>query len=141
MMCPLGSVPRAPEAPAHRRRPGGETVLLVDDEPAIRKYLCLLLRTGGYTVLEAGDGADAVRVGQAHRGTIDLLLTDVEMPGLGGRQLATVLKATRPGMRVLYVSGYPADAALGGAVADVLEKPFTPAGLAVKLRAVLDPRD
>src|SRR5262249_11081339 len=142
MTRPLVSTLRAATPPPRGNSPGGETVLLVDDDSAVRTYLRLLLR-GRYTVLEAADGAEAIRVGQAHRGPLHLLLTDVEMTGVGGREVAATLRPTHPGMRVLYVSGHPDDRddIERDAGADFLGKPFTPAALAAMVRQALDRRD
>jgi CheY-like chemotaxis protein len=103
-----------------------------------------ILRQSGYAVLEAGDGTEALRVAAQHRGPIHLLLTDVEMPGLGGRQLAEQLSAVHPEARVLYVSGYPDDAVVQHGIREgrvqFLQKPFSPSALAQKVRDVLDAR-
>jgi two-component system, cell cycle sensor histidine kinase and response regulator CckA len=96
----------------------------------------------GYTVLEAGAGADAVRTVDTHPGPVDLLVTDVVMPDLGGRDLADAVRTRRPGVKVLYVSGYTDDAVVRHGVEAAtdafLQKPFTPLTLARKIRAVLD---
>src|ERR671932_154881 len=120
-----------------KRAPGrGGTILLVDDEAAVRAVARAFLGLQGFAVLEAADGAEALRVAEHHPGPIDLLIADVEMPGLDGRALAQTLGPLRPGMRVLYLSGYPRDAALAAgkvpAGAEFLEKPFSAAGLGEK---------
>jgi len=121
---------------------GSETVLLVEDEDAVRSLARHVLRSCGYTVLEAGDGRTAVELVEDHKGTIDLLLSDVVMPYLGGRQLAERLAALRPGLKVLFLSGYTDDAVVRHGVLEAdyafLQKPFTPTSLAQKVRAVLD---
>ena len=123
---------------------GTETLLVAEDEPAVRALTCHVLRAAGYTVLEAGEGEEAVRVAERHAGPIDLLVTDVVMPGLGGRELAERLAGRHPGLRVLYLSGYTDDAVVRHGVREAqvafLQKPFTTAGLAVKVRDVLDGR-
>jgi PAS domain S-box-containing protein len=121
---------------------GSETVLLVEDEPEVRKLARDILRQQGYTVLEAVDGEDALRIGREHRGPIHLLVTDVVMPQIGGRELADRVKAGRQEMKVLYVSGYTDDATLHQGVSQTgtafLPKPFTATALAHKVREVLD---
>ncbi len=121
---------------------GTETVLLVEDEESVRKLALAVLQRQGYTVLDARDGAHAVEVCRGHPGRIHILLTDVVMPGVGGPEAAGQLKALRPDMKVLYMSGYTDRAiaqqrVLGPDVA-FLQKPFTPATLARKVREVLD---
>jgi len=143
-------LPRA-EAPAEPRpepaRPllaaqGSETVLLVEDEAAVRGLARDILERQGYTVLEAVNGDEALRIGRDHRGPIHLLVTDVVMPHMGGRELADRLTAGRRETKVLYVSGYTDDAILRQGVSQTgmafLEKPFTAAVLAARVREVLD---
>lgn len=120
---------------------GSETVLLVEDEEPIRVLARAILRRSGYNVLEAHDGEEALVVADGYPATIHLLVTDVVMPRMGGRKLAARLAATRPAMRVLYMSGYGDD---GGAAPAPLEpeavflaKPLTPDGLLRKLREAL----
>jgi two-component system cell cycle sensor histidine kinase/response regulator CckA len=136
--------------PAETGRPvrgeisGTETILVVEDEPAVRSIARESLRVRGYTVLEAPDGAAALQLAAGSEGaiTIDLLLTDVVMPGLSGRALAERMVAERPGLRVLYMSGYTDDAiGLHGVLEPglhYLQKPFAPDVLARKVRDVLD---
>lgn len=121
---------------------GRETILLVEDEPDIRDFVGEVLKSRGYTVLEARDGEDALRVVQQYREPVHLVLTDVMMPKLGGRELVTRLLARHPHLGVLYMSGYT-DEALGArgvleAGAILLAKPFTPQQLVAKVRQVLD---
>ncbi len=121
---------------------GTETVLLVEDAAAVRAVARQVLQRQGYRVLEASDGEDALHLAARHQGTIDLVLTDVVMPRAGGRELAERLLAVRPDTRVLYMSGYTDDSVvrhgiLEGGVA-YLQKPFSPEGLARKVREVLD---
>jgi two-component system cell cycle sensor histidine kinase/response regulator CckA len=119
-----------------------ETILLVEDEPDIRDFVSEVLQDRGYTVLEARDGEDALRVVAQYREPLHLVLTDVVMPKLGGRDLVTRLLAQHPHLNVLYMSGYTDDA-LGArgfleAGAALLPKPFTPQQLVSKVRQVLD---
>ena len=121
---------------------GGETVLLVEDEDAVRALARHVLTSCGYTILEAADGREAVRVAEQHAGRIDLVVSDVVMPYLGGRQLVERLGAVKPGLKVLFLSGYTADAVVRHGVLEAeyafLQKPFTPTALAQKVREVLD---
>jgi PAS domain S-box-containing protein len=121
---------------------GSETVLLAEDEDAVRTLTRLALQREGYTVLEARNGEEALMIGQQHKGAIDLLLTDLVMPKLSGRQLAEYLLKIRPDVKVLYVSGYMDDAiirhGLLTASTAFLQKPFSPDLLAQKVREVLD---
>ncbi len=121
---------------------GSETVLLVEDDEMIRKLVQKVLKANGYTVLVAASGGDAERVAGQHEGPIHLLMTDVVMPGLNGREVAQRLTAARAGIRVLYLSGYTDDAIVHHGVLDpgvaFLQKPFTPAVLGRKVREVLD---
>lgn len=121
---------------------GSETVLVVEDEPALREVTVRSLRSLGYGVLEAAEGNDALHVAERFAGRIDLLLSDVVMPGLGGRKLAEQLCAMRPELKVLYTSGY-ADRAFLKQTAlkstpGFLQKPFSLASLAAKVREALD---
>jgi CheY-like chemotaxis protein/two-component sensor histidine kinase len=130
-------VPAGTEAPA-----GSETILLVEDEDAVRGLLFEVLSESGYKVLQASSGAEALRVSRAHGGSVDLLLTDVVMPGMGGREVATALTAERPGLRVLFASGYTAEAIARHGVlepgTDLIHKPFTPDALLRRVRERLD---
>jgi PAS domain S-box-containing protein len=120
---------------------GCETVLLVEDEESVRELVRLTLAARGYKVLEAENGECGLRVAEEFKENIDILITDVVMPGIGGRELAKTLLALRPGISVLYLSGYTEDAvithgALGPSTA-FLQKPFTLQNLAKKVREVL----
>jgi PAS domain S-box-containing protein len=130
------------EHPAPVPAAGAETVLLVEDESAVRCLVRHVLASHGYTVLEASDGGEAGQIESAYRGPIHLLVTDVVMPGEGGRSVAERIAASRPGVRVLFISGYTNDAVVRHGIlhesVDFLQKPFTPAALAHKVREVLD---
>ncbi|HWW15253.1 MAG TPA: response regulator [Candidatus Dormibacteraeota bacterium] len=121
---------------------GTETVLLVEDEEALRRAAGEFLRLRGYTVLEARDGVDALSVSKNHGSPIQLAVTDVVMPHMSGGQLAKELKTLRPETRVLFVSGYAGQTVVDHKVVDVennfLQKPFTLKQLAGKIRTVLD---
>lgn len=120
---------------------GTETILLVEDESRLRALVMRILSAEGYTVLEAGSGEEALSVAASHAGPVDLLLTDVVMPGMNGRELAARLSATRPDTRVLFMSGYTDDAILRHGVLDdasqFIGKPYTPRELKERVRAVL----
>jgi two-component system cell cycle sensor histidine kinase/response regulator CckA len=121
---------------------GGETVLIVEDDAAVRSIARAALTRRGYRVLTAGDAAEALAITRAFPGPIHLLLTDVVMPGMGGRELAEHVVAERAGLRVLFMSGYTEDEVLHRGVSAeamaFLPKPFTPETLASRVRAVLD---
>ena len=121
---------------------GTETVLLVEDEEGVRGIALLALQTHGYKVLTAIDGKDGLRVAGKHQGSIDLLVTDVVMPGKSGRELAESLRPAFPNMKTLFMSGYTDDAVIRhGLVQEqmaFLQKPFSPLALARKVRVVLD---
>jgi len=123
---------------------GTETVLLVEDAAAVRAVTKQMLERQGYTVLEAPDGEAGLRLAQRHRGVIHLLLTDVVMPRVGGRELAEHLVRVRPDVKVLYTSGYTDDSVVRHGILEsgtpYLQKPFSPESLARKVRDVLDER-
>ncbi len=138
--------PKAAAAPDHdatgSHAGGHETVLLAEDEEAVRRLATMALERNGYQVIPAADGKAALVAAAAHDGPIDLLLTDVIMPGLNGRELATQFATIHPETRVLYMSGYAGEALSAQGVLDpsvaFLAKPFVPAELARKVRDVLD---
>lgn len=142
-----------PTAPGSAQRPnstldlaslprGAETLLLVEDDDAVRAFCRFVLQSRGYHLLEAANAAEAFRVCEQHGERIDLLVTDVVMPSINGRQLAEWLARRRPETKVLYVSGYTRDTVVRHGVSQnevhLLRKPFTPAALARAVRAVLD---
>jgi len=121
---------------------GQETILLVEDEPNLRRLAQQYLEKQGYRILEAEDGAAALQIVSGHQGKIDLLLTDVVMPGMNGRELATQITAQRPEVRVLYMSGYTENAighdGLLEAGINLLQKPFSLPALKERVRELLD---
>jgi CheY-like chemotaxis protein len=131
------SDPRIEKAPH-----GAGIVLLVEDEEGVRKLARRTLEMAGYQVLEASHGGEGVRVAEKHPGPIHLLVSDVVMPEMGGRLLAERLAASRPGIKVLFLSGYTDDAVVHhgvlGSEVNFLQKPFSPAGLARKVREALE---
>jgi len=143
-------LPRVAGAPAQRASgpkaspvgAGTETVLLAEDEAAVRAVARHALERQGYTVLEASSGEAALDLAERHSGRIHLLLTDVIMPGMNGRALALRLSELRPDLRVVYMSGYTEEAITRHGVLEpgltYVQKPFTPEGLARKVREVLD---
>ena len=120
---------------------GSETVLLVEDEESVRELVRETLKTRGYTVIEASDGIAGMRVSEEYPGNIEILITDVVMPGMSGRELAKRVAAARPNIRVLYLSGYTEDAIIHEGALEpgtgFLQKPFTLQVLARKVREVL----
>ncbi len=142
-------LPRVDQAP-RRQRPvpgpvaaptGTETILFVEDEGAVRELGRHVLQEYGYTVLDASGGAEALAVVEQYQGKIHLLVTDVVMPGMGGRQLAERLQSQFADLKVLYVSGYTDDSVMRHGImqdkVNFLQKPFSPLGLAQKVREVL----
>src|SRR5690349_1314271 len=143
----INGVPEASRASARRADlPGGnETILLVEDETALRELTRGLLETAGYTVLEAANVEDAIRLAENAPRKIDLLLTDVVMPGMDGHELSRRLTSSYPSLKVLYMSGYTDDVIVQRGVRNggstLLQKPFGRAGLLGKVRQALDSRD
>jgi signal transduction histidine kinase/CheY-like chemotaxis protein len=140
-----GTPERRAEPPRAAVQPGGEeTVLVVEDDAAVREVTVRALRAGGYRVLEAPGGDAALALAATARPPVRLLVTDVVMPGMSGRQVAEALQARVPGLRVLFVSGYTQNTIVHHGVLDsgieFLSKPFTPAALLARVRQVLDGR-
>ncbi len=127
--------------PVRSAQSGDETVLVVEDEAALRDVTAKMLRQNGYTVLTAGDGAEAIEISSSHPDPIDLLITDVVMPGMLGREVAEHITDLEPDIAVLYISGYaePVLGAQGRLDANIafLDKPFSEPALLAKVRAVL----
>jgi PAS domain S-box-containing protein len=130
-----------PRVPAVEVPGGVETVLVAEDQPEVRRLALRILKSNGYRLIEASSGPEALELSRRHDGPIDLLVTDVIMPEMTGRELAARLRESRPQVKVLYVSGYTADIIGREGVLDAevayLPKPFTPAQLAIKVREVL----
>ncbi len=124
------------------RAVGNETILVVEDDDAVRSITVLALRTFGYNVLEASSGAEAIGICKAHEGTIHLMVSDVVMPQMGGRATSEAVVDLREGIRVLFLSGYTDDTVVRHGVLHeqvaFLQKPFTPGALARKVREVLE---
>lgn len=131
---PVKELPRAASSPAR----GDEVVLLVEDEPAVRSSTAELLSQLGYTVLPAPDGQSALDVVAGHKGPIDIVVTDVVLPRLSGPSLVRELRGLRPGIKVIYISGYSQQTIPSGEV--LIGKPFELGELASKLRQALDPQ-
>jgi len=123
-------------------RTGTETILLVEDEPQLRELTRMALASRGYSVVEAANPDEAERLSEKYGAKIHLLLTDVIMPGISGRELAKRVSARHPAMRVLYMSGYTYNVIAQGGTLErgvaFLQKPFTPSALIEKVREVLD---
>jgi CheY-like chemotaxis protein len=132
--------PGPTEAAALGDSPGGqETILLAEDESGVRNYARQILERHGYTIVAASNGREALMAARQHPGEIQLLLTDVVMPQMGGAELAAAFAAARPEARILCMSGY-SERLWPGAQAgrNYIQKPFTPSGLLRQVREVLD---
>ena len=123
---------------------GSETILLVEDEDMVRELSKEILQEYGYAVITAPNGQEGLRICNEFEGNIDLMITDVVMPQMSGRQLAESIGVVRPDTRVLYMSGFTDDAVVRHGVLDdgvcFIQKPFSPDALAAKAREVLDNR-
>jgi two-component system, cell cycle sensor histidine kinase and response regulator CckA len=132
--------PAAPQPLTHGV--GSEIVLIVEDDEAIRRVAVRVLRNEGYSVLQAASAEEALEMDAHALARVDLMITDVVLPGLNGRQLADALRSTHPDMRVLFVSGYTEDAIVHHGVLDegiaFLPKPFSPRALLSRVRTMLD---
>lgn len=130
------------DANAAKSLGGGETILLTEDDAALREMAATLLRSGGYQVLEAAEAQEALAITRGYSGKIDLLLTDLVMPGMDGGELSEELLKLRPGLKVLYMSGYGGDRLPNQEKLQsgnrLLEKPFTKNGLFKKVRAAIE---
>jgi len=117
-------------------------VLLVEDDRAVRGIVARMLEESGYTVIEASDGKEALRMYDAHQNDIHIIVSDLVMPEVSGRSLAEHITAAQPGVKVLLISGYPEetldDLNLEGPVVAFLSKPFSPTTLARKIRDLVD---
>jgi two-component system cell cycle sensor histidine kinase/response regulator CckA len=133
--------PASPPRAIRRESRGTETVLLVEDDEQVRALNCIILRRAGYQLLQAASGDEALVVSEKFAAPIDLLLTDVVMPRMSGRELADRLRSIRPNLKVLYLSGYTRDIIAKHGVLETgvafLEKPVAPAALVRKVQAVL----
>jgi two-component system cell cycle sensor histidine kinase/response regulator CckA len=137
-----GSVlPAPPVLVADESFEGSETILVVEDNDVLRPMIAEMIGPYGYTVLVAADGVEALLVAAQHHGNIDLLLTDVVMPRLNGRELSERLLKTNPGVKILFSSGYPADTVIRSRIAETrlafIQKPYVAAELLSKIRAML----
>jgi len=127
--------------PRDQFRTGTETVLLAEDDDGLRELTRTILVKNGYEVLSSAGGSEAERLCREYPGKIHLLLTDVVMPGISGRELAATLSALRPDMAIIYMSGYADEMVTRQGVENgthFIQKPFTPVSLTRKLREVLD---
>jgi DNA-binding response OmpR family regulator len=136
-----GGSPVPDAFPRHARGRGSETILVVEDHEGVRGLIVGALALSGFHVLQASGGADALLLARQHPGPIHMLLTDVIMPGMTGKDVSMQLLAQRPGTKVLFISGYSgeliAHRGILDAGVDYLPKPFTPDSLVAKVREVL----
>jgi two-component system cell cycle sensor histidine kinase/response regulator CckA len=142
---PEASAPLESEPPADliaAPSGGSETILVIEDEDIVRSLACRGLRDHGYTIVEARNGGEALRYIQQHPGTVDLAISDVVMPEMGGRELAQTLAQSDPDLPILFMSGYTGEDVVQRGLLDpgapFQQKPFTPATLATKVRTMLD---
>jgi CheY-like chemotaxis protein len=137
-----GEAAAEPPAAGGPRPTGSETILLVEDEEKLRDLARRVLETAGYTVLTCADGKAGIDASRLYSGRIDLLLTDLVMPMIHGRQLAAIVRHDRPAVKVLFMSGYTESTVAGlgglGQGDELLDKPFVPDDLTRKVREMLD---
>src|SRR5215203_4734801 len=129
-----GSAPAEP-------RTGRITILILDDEDSVRRLVTAVLESAGYVALPAAEGAEALNIARTHPDPIDMLITDMTMPEMDGREAAAAVRALRPQCRVLFMSGYPLQVALPDgmqATDGFIQKPFVPRMLVQRVREVLD---
>ena len=134
------AVPREPANAREGGSGGGETILLVEDDPRVRRLCQRVLGRAGYEVLVAEDGEEALRVSAAHEGEIDLAILDLVMPNMGGVETLRRLRNRRPGVKCLYASGHTVESASRtlNEGSQLLQKPFAPTDLLEKVHEVLD---
>jgi two-component system cell cycle sensor histidine kinase/response regulator CckA len=133
---------RATPAPRPERPPGGYTILVVDDEEAVRRLASRMITWMGNQALEARHAREALATIEEHNGPIHLVLTDIKMPGMTGRELGRIIEQRWPGKPILYMSGFASEVFRQGLLepgAPFLAKPFTQDDLASKVRALLEP--
>ena len=134
----------APDKPQVTEMSRRETILLVDDDPGVRGVAARALREGGYLIIEAAGGSEAVAIAQRYPSGIHLVVSDVVMPEMGGAELVRRLREVLPSLKVLFISGYMDDQALRGSVSasevELLQKPFTASELTEAVRRVLQVR-
>lgn len=126
--------------PLSERPPEGYTILVVDDEEAVRRLACRMLTWSGYQALEARHAREALTTIESYTGPIHLVLTDIKMPGMSGRDLGRIVEERWPGKPILYMSGFASEVFQGGLLesgAPFLAKPFTQEDLAAKVRELL----
>ena len=138
---PHGTARLTSQSTSGERPPGGYTVLVVDDEEAVRRLAVRMLTWTGYQAIEARHGREALAAIEQHSGTVHLVLTDIKMPGMNGRELGRFVEERWPGKPILYMSGFASEVFQGGLLepgAPFLAKPFTQEDLAAKVRSLLE---
>lgn len=132
--------PKNPETESFRQYPSGQAkrILVVEDDPTLRAILIRTLESAGYSVLEAGDGVQALARYEKQTEPIDLLLTDIRMARMNGREVGEALQARQPRLKIIYISGYPDDVVPGRKGTNLFLKPFKPTALVQKVRETLE---